>query len=76
MIATFTETLKTKGRDDCLDITEVVRQAVARAKIRQGLATVFVTGSSHHLRPTAARVRLWWAAVTNAAMVRGEGFLI
>ncbi|MBI3321579.1 MAG: YjbQ family protein [Candidatus Omnitrophica bacterium] len=43
---TVTEELETKGRDDCIDITEVVRTAVDRAKVDQGLATVFVTGST------------------------------
>ena len=38
--------LKTQGRDDCLDITEAVRDAVGRSKITQGLTTVFVTGST------------------------------
>lgn len=41
-----THELKTKGQDDCLDITDLVRRDVARAKIREGLATVFVTGST------------------------------
>ena len=45
-IATYTESVKTKGREDCLDITETVQQAVGRAKVRRGLATVFVTGST------------------------------
>ena len=45
-ITTYTEELKTKGRNDCVDITEAVQKAVTRAKIRQGLATVFVTGST------------------------------
>ena len=46
MITTVTEQLRTQGRDDCVDITDAVQQAVGRAKIRQGLATVFVTGST------------------------------
>lgn len=46
MIATYTEQIKTQGQNDCLDITDAVQQAVGRAKIRQGLATVFVTGST------------------------------
>ncbi len=46
MTVTFTEQLKTQGRNDCVDLTERVQQAVGRAKIRQGLATVFVTGST------------------------------
>ena len=45
-IATHTEELKTKGQDDCVDITGAVQEAVGRAKIRQGIATVFVTGST------------------------------
>jgi secondary thiamine-phosphate synthase enzyme len=46
MIATYTEELKTKGHDDCVDITETVRQALSRTTIREGLAIVFVTGST------------------------------
>ena len=46
---THTEQLKTKGQNDCVDITGVVEQAVGRVKIRNGLATVFVTGSSSSL---------------------------
>jgi secondary thiamine-phosphate synthase enzyme len=38
--------VQTQGRNDCLDITEEVQQAVERAGIRKGLATVFVTGST------------------------------
>ena len=46
LVATQTEQLKTKGRDDCVDITDAVQNAVRRAKIREGLVTVFVTGST------------------------------
>ncbi len=46
MIATYKEQVTTKGRNDCVEITERVQQAVSRAKIRQGLATVFITGST------------------------------
>lgn len=46
IITTHTEQLRTQGRDDCLDVTEQVQAAVTRAKIRQGIATVFVTGST------------------------------
>jgi len=46
IIVTHTQALSTKGRDDCVDITEAVQAAVGRAKIRQGVATVFVTGST------------------------------
>ena len=45
-ITTYTEELKTKGRNDCVDITEAVQRAVTHGKLRQGLATVFVTGST------------------------------
>src|SRR3989338_479812 len=45
-IQNMTHDIRTQGQDDCVDITEEVRQAVSRAKIRQGLATVFVTGST------------------------------
>ena len=45
-VSSQTEELKTKGRNDCVDITEAVQRAVTHAKIRQGLATVFVTGST------------------------------
>ena len=46
MIITSTHQVKTRGQDDCLDITEAVQKAVSGAKLRQGLATVFVTGST------------------------------
>lgn len=46
VIKTLTEQIHTKGNNDCLDITEAVQQAVSRAKIQQGVATVFVTGST------------------------------
>lgn len=45
-ITTHTEQLHTKGQDDCVDITDTFQQAVSKSKIRQGLATVFVTGST------------------------------
>ena len=45
-ITTHVEELRTKGKDDCVDITDVVQQAISQAKIRNGLATVFVTGST------------------------------
>ena len=45
-VHTVTEQVKTKGQDDCLDITDRVQDAVTRAKVEQGLATVFVTGST------------------------------
>ena len=43
---TQTAQVRTKGQDECLNITDEVQAAVERAKIRQGLATVFVTGST------------------------------
>jgi len=46
MITTFTEDLRTQGRNDCVDITEKVQEAVQQAKLTQGQAMVFVTGST------------------------------
>ena len=46
VVQTCTEKLRTKGHNDCVDITGAVQKAVTRAKLRQGLATVFVTGST------------------------------
>ena len=46
LVTTHTEELKTLGRNDVVDITERVQQAVAKAKLRRGQATVFVTGST------------------------------
>jgi len=46
MIETKTLTVKTKGRDDCVDITERVAAAVRDAGLAHGLATVFITGST------------------------------
>ena len=45
-VVTHTEQLNTKGQNDCVDITAAVQQIVRRANIQQGLATVFVTGST------------------------------
>ncbi len=45
-IHTVTKQLQTNGRNDCLDITGAVQEAVTRAKVRKGLVTVFVTGST------------------------------
>jgi secondary thiamine-phosphate synthase enzyme len=45
-ITTYSESLRTQGRDDCVDITDRVQDAVRQAKIRQGVATVFVRGST------------------------------
>lgn len=46
VVHTYTEELSTKGRNDCVDITGTVQKAVTHAKLRQGLATVCVTGST------------------------------
>jgi len=46
IVTTYSEELRTKGQDDCVDITAAVQEALRRAKIRDGLATVFVTGST------------------------------
>ena len=45
-ILTIAENLRTNGHDDVIDITAVVQSAVERAKIGEGLATIFVTGST------------------------------
>lgn len=45
-VTTYTKQIQTQGRNDCLDITETVQKTVGRAKVRKGLATIFVTGST------------------------------
>jgi secondary thiamine-phosphate synthase enzyme len=45
-IKTVTEQIRTKGHDDCVDLTERVQRAVTEAGLTQGLATVFVAGST------------------------------
>ena len=45
-ISSYTEQIRTQGQDDCVNITDAVQQAVSQANIRQGVATVFVTGST------------------------------
>ena len=45
-ISSYTEQIRTQGRDDCVNVTDAVQQAVSQANIRQGVATVFVTGST------------------------------
>src|SRR3989338_5913014 len=45
-IVTHTQQIETQGRDDCRDLTDAVQEVVARSGIREGLATVFVTGST------------------------------
>ncbi|MBU0624560.1 MAG: secondary thiamine-phosphate synthase enzyme YjbQ [Candidatus Thermoplasmatota archaeon] len=39
-------TLKTSARDEVIDVTEKVREIVSKSKIREGLACVFVAGST------------------------------
>ncbi len=47
MIATtVSEEIKTHGQDKCVDITEQVRRVVHVSRITQGLATVFILGST------------------------------
>ena len=46
MIITHTQEIRTKGRSDCIDITPTVEETLRGSKIKQGLATVFVTGST------------------------------
>ena len=45
-VVTTTEKLRTEGQDDCLDITDRVQRAVSQAGLRDGLAVVFVMGST------------------------------
>jgi secondary thiamine-phosphate synthase enzyme len=46
MIKTERIKLETKGQDQVIDLTGKVKQALAKAKIKEGLATVFVPGST------------------------------
>lgn len=46
VVVTHTEQLRTQGRDECVDVTPAVQEALWRAKIHHGLATIFVTGST------------------------------
>ena len=39
-------TLKTSARDEVIDVTEKVREIVSKSEIREGLACVFVAGST------------------------------
>jgi len=45
-VYTETKTIKTKGNNDCLNLTDEVAQVVTKSKIREGLVTVFVPGST------------------------------
>jgi len=46
VVQTVRQELRTQGHNDCVDITQVVQRAIDEIKIRQGLATVFATGST------------------------------
>jgi len=45
-VKTVTVQVRTQGRNDCVDITGAVQKAVAQASIREGLATIFIEGST------------------------------
>lgn len=46
MTASHSHQVHTRGQGDVQDLTPAVHGAIARAKIRNGVATVFVTGST------------------------------
>ena len=46
IVTSYSEELKTRGHDECVDVTGVVQEAVNRASIRRGVAMIFVTGST------------------------------
>jgi secondary thiamine-phosphate synthase enzyme len=46
MIATHRHEISTKGQGDARDITAAVTDAVAKSGIRDGIATIFVVGST------------------------------
>ena len=46
MVITKSIKLKTKGETDIIDITSEVSKAVASSKLKHGIATVFVQGST------------------------------
>jgi len=43
---TITEQIRTRGHNECIDMTERVQRAVHEAGITHGLATIFVPGST------------------------------
>ena len=45
-IHTTQKQIRTRGRNDCRDITEAVQEAVDRSGFSSGIANVFVTGST------------------------------
>lgn len=46
MIATHTQTIATKGQGDARDVTPVVERALSDSKLRAGVVTIFVVGST------------------------------
>jgi secondary thiamine-phosphate synthase enzyme len=46
MIRTTDHEVKTRGQGDGVDLTETVAKAIAESRIREGTATVFVSGST------------------------------
>lgn len=46
MVKTKRIKLSTKGRDDVIDVTSEVEKLVAESKMKNGLATVFIHGST------------------------------
>ncbi|MFC1510930.1 secondary thiamine-phosphate synthase enzyme YjbQ [Candidatus Margulisiibacteriota bacterium] len=46
MVKTKRIKLSTKGRDDMIDITAEVAEAIAKSKVKDGIVTVFIYGST------------------------------
>src|SRR5262245_15155593 len=46
MIATHRHEISTKGQGDAYDVTDTVGNAVARSRLKAGIVTVFVSGST------------------------------
>jgi secondary thiamine-phosphate synthase enzyme len=46
MVATHRREIATRGQDDAHDVTEIVAAAVAQSGVTDGIATVFVVGST------------------------------
>ena len=46
MVTTVTHEVRTRGQGDVQDITDLVAEAVGQSRTRDGVATVFVTGST------------------------------
>ena len=45
-IQTFNANIQTNGRDDCVDLTDRVQSAVSSSGIKEGLATIYIPGST------------------------------